>query len=256
LASAIPVTPQAKPSGTKKIRRLCASERSALVGPPAILDVPVDPALVHLAEKVSQALGIKAQLRMQDDSKKPNAMAFMLEDQCVIAFGVELLKQTLQLPQFSAEVLLGYLAHEYSHVMQMQRKCFIDIVSGGGHTKFVEKDCFQSWRRIDGDQSMLELHADFMAGWTLGHLGMLTTDRFDGFSKTIFSIGDRVFDKGHHGTPRERLGAMASGYEFSRTGEVAGFYASEAMTRRPKPIRQSAASAFDVGQAVLANRKV
>ncbi|TAT71065.1 hypothetical protein [Rhizobium ruizarguesonis] len=59
--------------------------------------------------------------------------------------------------------------------------------------------------------------ADFIAGWTLARLNKLTTDRFGGFVKELFERADfQRASLGHHGTPRDRITYMASGFAYGR----------------------------------------
>jgi hypothetical protein len=102
---------------------------------------------------------------------------------------------------------------------------------------------------------MVELHADFLAGWLLGREGLLTTKSFQGFARFLFSLGDTFFGTAlHHGTPRQRLNAMAAGWVFGSSGKVVGTNPPRNLKLlRVKVNQRSVESAFDVGQVILAD---
>jgi hypothetical protein len=157
---------------------------------------------------------------------------------------------------FNKEVLAGLLAHEFGHVMQMTTKCYLNLYYQKNRRALLASDsCFRNWSSSQGDVYPLELLADFMAGWTLARLALLTTESFNGFGRQLFRMGDDFTDTTHHGRPRERLSAMANGFDFGRTGKVLGFYPNEYMERGKKKFDpKSVDSAFAAGQATLAAR--
>jgi predicted metalloprotease len=72
---------------------------------------------------------------------------------------------------------------------------------------------------FDGSVSThaLELHADCLAGAWAGDAasrGVVNGDDLDHAQVTAWLVGDYAFDDpGHHGTPRERVGAFMAGYD-------------------------------------------
>lgn len=84
-----------------------------------------------------------------------------------------------------------------------------------------------------------ELHGDFIAGWFLGLLnrqsgGMSINP--NSAAASVFNKGDFAFNSPqHHGTPQQRVGALAAGYELAMSPSPGGiddaFYAGAALLR-------------------------
>lgn len=161
---------------------------------------------------------------VDDKPDQPVIGTFLFEmDEPVVVLGFEFLAQISDTKGFANEILVGCLAHEFGHVIQYTSKCDINF-----HPHQRGDDVFKRARCMDNLQLpnhnspvILELHADFMGGWLLGRKGLLTTTTFQGFSRYLFSLGETFFGtRVHHGTPRQRLNAMAAGWIFGRDGTI------------------------------------
>lgn len=89
------------------------------------------------------------------------------------------------------------MAHEFAHAMQYKN----NFPYNG------------KWR---------ELHADYMAGWYIGHRGRFRPQNASQAFLNFYYKGDYdFFDKGHHGTPQERAAAFNAGYTLNVLGSEA-----------------------------------
>jgi len=147
------------------------------------------------------AFGVSPAFAFLDDSESPNA--FATPDNIVgwdrgngsVVFGVRLLTEEVAAdPQTWGSALSLIMAHEWGHIKQ-----------------------FYTTGPLPSP--LAELHADFLAGWWLGGFNLMT----NGWGINPNSAGRSVFNKGdfefnspqHHGTPQQRLTAMAAGYQLS-----------------------------------------
>jgi hypothetical protein len=72
------------------------------------------------------------------------------------------------------------------------------------------------------DGKWQELHADYLAGWFIGHRGRFRPQNAVQAILNFYNKGDYEFnDKGHHGTPQERASAFNAGYTLNVQGNVA-----------------------------------
>lgn len=96
-------------------------------------------------------------------------------------------------------IVMSIVAHEFGHVLQYKL----------GHAL-----ALRSPRGV----KLVELHADFLAGFYMGlRQARLPEMPLEEVFKEFWSIGDRKFDSpGHHGTHEERLHAVARGYRLGR----------------------------------------
>lgn len=113
-----------------------------------------------------------------------------------IFIGVSLIKAEYDETHGSLQSLPAVLAHEYGHVMQNHYRC-----------PFQGK-----WR---------ELHADFMAGYFIGHRERYRSQSVAEAMTTIYNKGDYNFNEpGHHGTPAQRREAFLAGYLLNKLSQV------------------------------------
>jgi hypothetical protein len=242
----------------KALRPVCGNSLWSISDQAGFVDLSPPPELIKCLQAVSGVMGIKPSVGMIGDANNPILQVDKIDDKNdgIVCLNDLMLKKVLGQQSFALEILTGLLSHEFCHVYQLRNDCMIDfnnIESMG----LKRRQCFANLVLKDGSKKFLELHSDFMAGWTLARLNLLTTATFGGFAKEIFADGDYYYnDNDHHGTPRERLNAMADGFLFGRTGDVLGYYASQYLKiLKHSPRRSSPASAFLVGQATLAARK-
>ncbi|MEI4194485.1 hypothetical protein [Roseovarius sp. E0-M6] len=115
-----------------------------------------------------------------------------------ILYQLDLLEAHLTSARFGGSIVSGVIAHEFSHILQMQDQGIFDRLQNRHDTvKF------------------LELHADFMAGYYMGTKFSQQPDDLDTLSRKIFELGDNNFTNiGHHGTPQERHVALRAGFRY------------------------------------------
>ncbi|MGE3992931.1 hypothetical protein [Pseudorhodoplanes sp.] len=185
----------------------------------------MDPTLLGALKTVSKTLGMRPTITFVDDSEtSPVMQTYLQRGFGVIGIGESMLNRIYNNTRYRDEILVGLLAHESAHVLQIQRNCQLAWNGGGLH----RGSCFKNLRPENGSTIGIELMADFMAGWTMARAGILTTGEFEGFGKDLFERGDFYKNsRGHHGTPRNRLNFMASGYNFGKDGGELGYYEGE-----------------------------
>ncbi|MCP4107574.1 MAG: hypothetical protein GY749_18865 [Desulfobacteraceae bacterium] len=123
-----------------------------------------------------------------DDGNSPNALAL---PQDMVLLGLNLMRDEFQkeygpLGNYS---IIGIMAHEFGHILQF---------NAGLHAKFPTK--------------LLELHADYLAGWYLGNRKMVFPTDATQAMRSFYQKGDYAFNNpNHHGTPQERLISFTAG---------------------------------------------
>ncbi|MEO7993735.1 MAG: hypothetical protein ABI743_04990, partial [bacterium] len=161
-------------------------------------DPVLDDRYIQEAVKIRSLFGVSPEIWFYDDSDGDNAFATdgqLDQDPAnpdgAVFFGVNLLQH--QANDASANgtdwAVPAILAHEFTHIAQ----------SANGVT-------------IDG--RLRELHADFVAGWYIAQRRQQDYGATNPITslKHFFAIGDYEFsDPDHHGTPHERLDAVAAG---------------------------------------------
>jgi hypothetical protein len=171
-----------------------------------------------------------------------------------VVLGLNSLSQVQGTKEFAHEIMVGCLAHEFAHAIQYKSQCIVNLRAGERGDPYRSGPCMSNLKlpKIDSP-FMIELHADFLAGWVLGHEKLLTTKDFQGFTRFLFSLGDTFFGTAyHHGTPRQRLNAMAAGWTFGSSGKVVGFNPRNNLeSLRVSIDHRTIKSAFDVGQVIL-----
>ena len=137
---------------------------------------------------------IKVELKILDDSDAPNAYATEESSNPfffggTVYMGQELLTKELWKRKNGMDAVRGIMAHEFAHILQSSLNC-----------------------KLEG--AILELHADFMAGYYLGIKDIVTQkESLKTFAESLFEKGDgELWDASHHGTPKQRVMAMTGGY--------------------------------------------
>jgi hypothetical protein len=91
----------------------------------------------------------------------------------------------------------GVCAHECGHIYQLKHGIMTDEIG----------------------ISVLELHADFIAGYYIGRRSGYTSDQVKTFSASIYKLGDYQYsDPAHHGSPGQRSAAVERGYRVATEG--------------------------------------
>lgn len=162
-------------------------------------------------ERLHELLGIDStwlpHFTFFDDAKEGNAcvsepiQGIRTRRPPILAIGRNLAKIAGEIDaQAHGGALTGLLAHEIAHLFQMQNR-------------YVEQLSPERDKR--GTVRLLEIHADYLAGWclpqtywTAGSLSALRTN-----ATQFFKLGDINFmNRDHHGTQYQRQSAMAAGF--------------------------------------------
>ncbi|MEI6706826.1 MAG: hypothetical protein WCK96_06780 [Methylococcales bacterium] len=118
-----------------------------------------------------------------------------------VVFGKQLLSDELLLNEWGGLAVAGIIAHEFGHIFQYQ------------------SEFYQLLTQSQTTHRLLELHADYLAGYYLG-LKRLRSGEIDikGFLDSLYLKGDTHFNSPtHHGTPIERAKVMLEGYKIGLT---------------------------------------
>ena len=165
------------------------------------LDRSINLELTHIAESFNILPGFG----FYDDSDGLNA--FALDETLIphtkgtVIFGQQLLTEELASRDWGGLAIAGIIAHEFGHIYQYQSQ-FFDLLTQGQDT-----------------DRLLELHADYLAGYYLG-LKRLRSGEIDikAFLDSLYLKGDTDFNSpDHHGTPTEREQVMLEGYKMGLT---------------------------------------
>jgi len=190
-----------KLSSTLELREL--SERLITTSGDPQIDRGLGRALVRLSRMFDERPGFG----FVSDDDSPNAYASR-ESQVpgtwgTVLFGRTLFNDLLSHKKDKGIAVLAVAAHEFGHVAQFRSGLEDELLRG---QKTVKR---------------LELHADFMSGYFLG-----TRKREDpsisvwAAGKTFYEIGDFQYNnRGHHGTPDERVRAAESGFKYGSRAE-------------------------------------
>ena len=165
------------------------------------LDRSISLELTHVADsfKVLPGFGF------YDDSDGQNA--FALDEDLIpntrgtVIFGKQLLSDELASHEWGGLAVAGIMAHEFGHIFQYQ------------------SDFYRLLTKSQSTDRLLELHADYLAGYYLG-LKRLRSGEIDikGFLDSLYLKGDTDFNSStHHGTPIERAQVMLAGYKMGLT---------------------------------------
>lgn len=114
--------------------------------------------------------------------------------QGTVLLGMNLIKEEIQASSYGGVAVAGICAHECGHIFQF----FSDYSD-----------------KLKGETAkLIELHADFIAGYYMGRRRQFSSDRIAVFARSLFAKGDYSYnDPDHHGTPEQRFDALKRGYE-------------------------------------------
>jgi len=176
-------------------------------------DTRLDQAFGLMLADISGRLDVRPGFGFYDDSGAPNAWAlpnniFPLTSGTVL-FGKSLLAKGLGSGKNGDMFIMSVCAHEFGHVVQY---------SNGFHNRL---------RDGKPNSSVLELHADFLAGCYLALRGTsYMPEQLISLGEAWEAIGDSQFTSPtHHGTPQQRIEAIQAGYRIA--GEQPKFSVSE-----------------------------
>ena len=162
-----------------------------------------DKALGRQLVRLSRTFGIRPGFAFVDDAPHPNAAASpetrLPGTRGTVLFGLMLLKSLLDGGSGADVAVLGICAHEFAHIHQFQTGYGRDLSVGRSTGKLVE------------------LHADFLAGYFVGQLKLeRPTITLKFFGKKLYGMGSyNSSSPDFHGTPAERLSAAEAGAAFA-----------------------------------------
>jgi hypothetical protein len=156
----------------------------------------IDDAMIAEIKKIVVIFPINPGFKFIDDSS-PNAFAvpdsYVPNTQGTVFLGLNLMNSEFASADYGGVAVAGICAHECGHVFQMQN----------GYMQSLAGPTAQ----------LIELHADFLAGYYLGRDGSHSRDHVELFARSLFSRGDYNYNnQTHHGTPDQRVRAMHEGY--------------------------------------------
>ena len=173
-------------------------------GPPRIMPwspyPPINVAYQREGLQLVQIFQVQPAGGFLDDSGAPNAFAtpqvlFANGPHGTVIFGLELTAMELRRDGGVGMALPAIMAHEFAHIRQ-----------------------FRDGRLDAYDTSVRELHADFLAGWYMKLRRYLMPTDMSPALRAFFERGDYEFNsEQHHGTPDQRLEAVAAGVQSTAT---------------------------------------
>jgi|1186.fasta_scaffold247300_2 hypothetical protein len=165
----------------------------------------IDRAMIAELRKILDVLPINPGFKFIDDAS-PNAFAvpdtLVPNTQGTVYIGLNLINEEFA-SDWGGVAVAGICAHECGHIYQFYN----------GYSQ-----------SLAGATALLvELHADYIAGFYLGRDGSHSREHVQAFARSLFSKGDFNFNsRQHHGTPQQRVQAMTVGYDTgASTADVA-----------------------------------
>ena len=160
----------------------------------------VDHAMIAEIKNIIKFFPIKSGFKFIDDPS-PNAFAVPTSvlpgTEGTVYIGLNLINGEFNRPEyagFGGVAVAGICAHECGHILQF----------GTGFMQSLAGSTAQ----------LVELHADFLAGYYLGRSRAHSKEHVQIFAQSLFSKGDYNFNnQAHHGTPQQRVQAMDRGYD-------------------------------------------
>lgn len=172
-------------------------------------DVSFDRALGRQLVRLARTFSVRPSFAYADDLGSMNAVASPVSlvrgTQGAVAFGIRMLRHLRSLGEGGDMAVLGVCAHEFGHVRQYS------------------SDDFWSLRSAHPTAKLVELHADYLAGYFLARFKRERPHvRLRAYGEFLFQSG--TFDywsPEFHGTPQERVRAAEEGFrQASREEDV------------------------------------
>ena len=168
------------------------------------LDRSLNLELGHLADsfEVLPGFGFFDDRGRQNAFATPASRVNGTKDGTVI-LGKTFLSTELSRHKWGGLAVAGIMAHEFAHIYQFESHYYSQL------SQTTDK--------------LLELHADYLAGYYLGMKRLRTREEFDikAFKDSLYIKGDTNFNsRHHHGTPTERIDIMIKGYKQGLTGDI------------------------------------
>lgn len=161
----------------------------------------IDNALIHELKKILAVIPINPGFKYINDVS-PNAFAsersLVSNTSGTVFIGLNLINTEFNKSDYGGVAVAGICAHECGHIYQYTT----------GWAQRLSRSTAQ----------LIELHADFLAGFYMGRDNSHSKERVEIFAGSLFSKGDFNFnDANHHGTPDQRVSAMRKGYEIGKS---------------------------------------
>jgi hypothetical protein len=140
-----------------------------------------------------------------DDRGAPNAYAMRATllpgTRGTVLFGVEKFRKCMNLND-QGSTAIAICAHEYGHILQFETNYHAELMRGRKNVKLVE------------------LHADYLAGFFLGGKKRENPNLpLQAVGRTFEELGDTNYrDRKHHGSSQERITAIEAGYFLGQSG--------------------------------------
>ncbi len=172
-------------------------------------DALLDQRINGEATRIGYVFGVQPKLWVYVDENGPNAIASP-RSAILGATGEVFLGRTLlqkELRNVGEEGVAGIMAHEFGHILQVQRH---SALSGPSR----------------------ELQADFLAGYYLGAKNIVLGADVVAAAEAIWEQGDYQFTSPqHHGTPAQRVKAFTAGLATAHLGITAAYAEGERVAR-------------------------
>jgi len=169
-------------------------------------DAETDRFLGRALGRISGTFGVSPGFAFYDDSAGLNALAvretLIGNGPGTVLMGMHLFGQLMARVRDGGITVIAVCAHEFGHIYQMQ----------AGYERRLGE--------LDKTDRPFELHADFLSGYYLA-LRKAQHPELDlsAVGRVLHSLGDSAFaSRQHHGTPEERVGALAAGFKFGLDG--------------------------------------
>lgn len=171
-------------------------------------DAAADKLLGRALVRMSQRFGVAPAFSFYREQGSPNAYATRETTTSgtwgSVVFGRRLFDQQFARYDDGGMSVVAIMAHEFAHIVQYRNKLEKELLRGEPTVR------------------RMELHADYLAGWYLGHMKQVNPQVSLWASGDTFKrIGDYGYnDPDHHGTPEQRLAATEAGFAIGRKGAV------------------------------------
>ena len=172
-------------------------------------DAETDRFLGSALGRLSSTFKVSPGFAFFDDSKSENAVAIretlLGNGPGTVLMGMKLFGRLMARTNDGGITVIAVCAHEFGHIYQMY---------AGYETPLNQLDT-----RTNRPH---ELHADFLAGY---YLALRKTEHrqldLREVGRELHALGDTAFtSRQHHGTPDERVGALAAGFKFGSQGNA------------------------------------
>jgi len=159
----------------------------------------IDKALIAELKRIASVFPINPGFKYIEDPS-PNAFAvrnnIVPGTQGTVYIGLNLIAGEFNGSEFGGVAVAGICAHECGHILQFQTNYDRILASATAQ--------------------LIELHADFFAGFYLGRSKAHSKEHVGIFARSLVSRGDYDYNsQTHHGTPQQRVRAMSQGYDGS-----------------------------------------